>query len=42
VDLHTLNDAVIRGLGAFAAAPRLLGVPIIFILPTVLMIALVT
>jgi len=42
VDLGTLGDAVWRGHEALAQAPRILGVPIVFNLPAVLIVALIT
>jgi basic amino acid/polyamine antiporter, APA family len=42
VDLSTLGDAAIRGSKALAAAPHLLGVPVVFNLPAVLIVALIT
>jgi len=42
VDLSTLGDAVLRGNDALAAAPRVLGLPIVFNLPAVLIVALIT
>src|SRR5579872_3848512 len=42
IALDTLGDSVLRGSHAFAAAPRLLGVPIVFNLPAVLIVALIT
>ena len=42
VDLSTLTDAVLRGDKALAAAPHILGVPIVFNLPAVIIVALVT
>jgi basic amino acid/polyamine antiporter, APA family len=42
VDPSTLGDIVARGGHAWADAPRLLGLPIIFNLPAVLIVALIT
>ncbi len=42
VDLHTLGDAVLRGSQAFHEAPRIFGIPLIFNLPAVLIVALIT
>lgn len=42
VDLTTLGEAVIRGGQAWNLAPRLAGAPLIFNLPAVLIVALVT
>jgi APA family basic amino acid/polyamine antiporter len=42
VDLGTLGDAVTRGAQAWADAPKIAGMPIIFNLPAVLIIALIT
>jgi APA family basic amino acid/polyamine antiporter len=42
IDLTTLGDAVIRGGKAWDLAPRLAGVPLIFNLPAVLIVGLVT
>src|SRR5207247_10814644 len=42
MDLATLGDAVSRGSQAWAAAPRIAGLPIIFNLPAVLIVALIT
>src|SRR6186713_897178 len=42
VDLSTLGDAVLRANGALTGAPQLLGLPIIFNLPAVLIVALIT
>jgi APA family basic amino acid/polyamine antiporter len=42
VDLSTLGDAVRRANDALAAAPRLFGLPIVFNLPAVLIVALIT
>ncbi len=42
IDLGTLSDAALRGSDAFAAAPRLFGIPVIFNLPAVLIVALIT
>jgi APA family basic amino acid/polyamine antiporter len=40
--LATLTDAALRGNQALASAPRLLGLPIVFNLPAVLIVALIT
>jgi basic amino acid/polyamine antiporter, APA family len=42
VDLSTLGDTVLRGGQAWSLAPRFLGLPIIFNLPAVLIVALIT
>jgi len=42
VDLSTLGDAILRGNGALAAAPRLFDLPIVFNLPAVLIVTLIT
>ena len=42
VDLSTLGDAVARGSQAWNLAPRIAGIPIIFNLPAVLIVALIT
>jgi APA family basic amino acid/polyamine antiporter len=42
VDLSALSDAVLSGNRALAAAPRILGIPIVFNLPAVIIVALVT
>ncbi len=42
IDLATLTDAAVRGNRALAAAPRLLNIPIVFNLPAVLIVALIT
>ncbi|PYM13985.1 MAG: amino acid permease [Verrucomicrobia bacterium] len=42
IDPGTLSDAILRGNEALAAAPRFLGIPIVFNLPAVLIVALVT
>ena len=42
LDPATLGDVVVRGVGALAAAPRVLGVPIIFNLPAVMIVAVIT
>jgi basic amino acid/polyamine antiporter, APA family len=42
VDLGTLGDAALRGSRALAAAPRLAGIPVVFNLPAVLIVALIT
>jgi APA family basic amino acid/polyamine antiporter len=42
IDLGTLGDAVARGSQAWDLAPRIAGIPIIFNLPAVLIVALVT
>jgi basic amino acid/polyamine antiporter, APA family len=41
-DLSTLGDAVARGDQALSAAPHLFGIPIVFNLPAVLIVALIT
>jgi APA family basic amino acid/polyamine antiporter len=41
-DLSTLGDAVLRGKQAIDSAPHLFGVPVIFNLPAVLIVALIT
>ena len=42
VDLATLGDAVARGSQAWNLAPRIAGIPLIFNLPAVLIVALIT
>jgi APA family basic amino acid/polyamine antiporter len=42
VDLSTLGDAIARGSQAWNLAPRIAGIPIIFNLPAVLIVALIT
>jgi APA family basic amino acid/polyamine antiporter len=42
IDISTLGDAVARGSQAWAQAPRIGGVPIIFNLPAILIVALIT
>jgi APA family basic amino acid/polyamine antiporter len=42
LDLATLDDAVLRGHQAWTAAPQFAGIPIIFNLPAVLIVALIT
>ncbi len=41
-DLNALSDAVARGNQALTAAPRVFGLPIVFNLPAVLIVALIT
>jgi basic amino acid/polyamine antiporter, APA family len=42
LDPTSLGDVVARGAGALAAAPRMLGVPVVFNLPAVLIVAVIT
>jgi APA family basic amino acid/polyamine antiporter len=42
VDLSTLSDAVLRGSQAWNLAPRMAGIPLIFNLPAVLIVAFIT
>jgi APA family basic amino acid/polyamine antiporter len=42
VDLNTLGAAALRGDHALAAAPHLFGIPVVFNLPAVLIVALIT
>jgi APA family basic amino acid/polyamine antiporter len=42
LDPSTLGDVVARGVGALAAAPKLLGVPVVINLPAVMIVAVIT
>jgi APA family basic amino acid/polyamine antiporter len=42
IDWHTLDATVLRGNEAFTTAPHLAGIPIVFNLPAVLIVALIT
>jgi len=42
LDPTSLGDVVTRGTGALAAAPRVLGVPVVFNLPAVLIVVVIT